>query len=326
MRALRFHRFGPPDVLGVETVPDPAAGPDTAVVAVRAASINPSDLANVAGRFPQTTPPRTPGRDYAGVVVDGPAEWRGAAVWGSGGDVGFTRDGTHAEYLAVPVGALRRKPEQLSFEQAACVGVVFLTAWIGLMEAAGLRGGETVAVIGITGGVGGAATQIARRLGARVIGVARRPPNPDTPATQVEVLTPPPGEAAGAVRAATGGHGADVVLDCVGAAMFEPALAMLAPRGRMVSMTSRGDRRVSFDLLDFYHNESRLLGIDSLARGLTDAAQVLDALAPGFADGLYQPPPIDRRLPLAAGADGYRRIAQVPPGRVVLLPHAAAPD
>jgi len=326
MRALRFDRFGPPDVLHMQEVPDPAADADHAVVAVRAASINPSDVGNVAGRFPQTQPPRTPGRDYAGVVVDGPPEWRGAAVWGSGGDVGFTRDGTHAERLRVPVASLRRKPERLSFEQAACVGVVFLTAWIGLMEAAGLRAGETLAVIGVTGGVGGAAVQIARRHGARVIGLARRAPLPGTPAAAVEVLTPPAEEAAAALRACTGGRGVDVVLDCVGAAMFEPALAMLAPRGRLVAMTSRGQRRVSFDLLDFYHNESRLFGIDSLARDLTAAGQVLDALAPGFADASYQPPRIDRVLPLENGAAGYRRVAEGAPGRVVLVPATTPPD
>ena len=64
-----------------------------AVVRMEAASINPSDVKNVSGRMPQTTLPRIPGRDYAGVVVEGPAEWLGAPVWGTGGDVGFTRDG-----------------------------------------------------------------------------------------------------------------------------------------------------------------------------------------------------------------------------------------
>ena len=320
MRALRFDRFGPPEILTVADLPEPVADAQTAVVAVKAASINPSDVGNVAGRFPQTVPPRTPGRDYAGVVIDGPADWIGVAVWGTGGDAGFTRDGTHAERLAVPVASLRRKPARLSFEQAAAVGVTFLTAWVGLVEYAGLRRGETAAVIGVTGGVGGAGAQIARRLGARVIGVARRQPPPDTPGSSVEIVTPPAGEAAAAVRAATGGIGADVVLDCVGAAMFEPSLAMLAPRGRLVTLTSRGQRRVSFDLLDFYHNESRMIGVDSLARDLTAAARVLDAITLGFEDGSFQPPVIDCVLPLLAGPAAYRRVAEGAAGRVVLAP------
>jgi NADPH:quinone reductase-like Zn-dependent oxidoreductase len=80
------------------------------LVRTKAASINPSDVKNVAGAMKQTTLPRTPGRDFAGVVEVGPAEWIGAPVWGTGGDTGFTRDGTHAEMIAVPMASLRRKP------------------------------------------------------------------------------------------------------------------------------------------------------------------------------------------------------------------------
>jgi NADPH:quinone reductase-like Zn-dependent oxidoreductase len=122
-------------------------------VRVEAASVNPSDVKNVAGRMSQTTLPRVPGRDYAGVVVDGPAEWINQEVWGTGGDVGFTRDGSHAEYIQIPVASLVRKPETLSYEQATCVGVTFVTAWCAL-DYAKLSEGETIAVFGANGGVG----------------------------------------------------------------------------------------------------------------------------------------------------------------------------
>src|SRR5512137_2185929 len=112
-RALRFAAFGGPEVLSVGRVPVGPAAADEALVAVRAASINPSDVKNVAGRMRQTVPPRTPGRDFAGVVVDGPADWLGAEVWGTRGDIGFVRDGSHAEYLRIPVEALSRKPANL---------------------------------------------------------------------------------------------------------------------------------------------------------------------------------------------------------------------
>ena len=137
MRAIRFRTFGDPSVLGVAEIAAPAIGETTALVRIMAASINPSDVKNVAGAMKQTTLPRTPGRDFAGVVEAGPAEWAGAAVWGTGGDTGFTRDGTHAEMIAVPVASLRRKPDNLSFDQAASVGVNYMAAWLGL-EAAGL--------------------------------------------------------------------------------------------------------------------------------------------------------------------------------------------
>jgi NADPH2:quinone reductase len=89
MKALRFNQHGDPSVLFTSDLPEPAPSGDEAVVQVFAASINPSDVKNVQGRMSQTTLPRTPGRDYAGVVIAGPAEWLGAQVWGSGGDVGF---------------------------------------------------------------------------------------------------------------------------------------------------------------------------------------------------------------------------------------------
>src|SRR3984885_13525020 len=180
MRAIRFKAFGDPSVLELAEVAAPAVGETTALVRIMAASINPSDVKNVAGRMKQTTLPRIPGRDFSGVVEAGPADWMGAAVWGTGGDTGFTRDGTHAEMIAVPVASLRRKPEILSFDQAASVGVNYMAAWCGL-EAAGLKAGETLLLIGAGGGVGGAAAQIAGRLGAHVIGADRHAPHPDAP-------------------------------------------------------------------------------------------------------------------------------------------------
>src|SRR6202042_1287353 len=180
MRAIRFEAFGDHSVLEALEVPAPIADEKTAVVRVMGASINPSDVKNVAGAMRQTTLPRIPGRDFAGVVEAGPAEWIGAEVWGTGGDTGFTRDGTHAELIAVPVASLRRKPEILSFDQAASVGVNYMAAWCGL-DAANLKAGETMLLIGAGGGVGGAAAQIARRLGAHVIGADRHAPHPEAP-------------------------------------------------------------------------------------------------------------------------------------------------
>src|SRR5689334_22438468 len=146
MRALQFDHFGTPEVLTVHHAADPVATDDQAVIAVKAASINPSDVKNVGGAFPSTVLPRVPGRDFAGVVVDGPVDWIGAEVWGTGGDIGFSRDGSHAELLAVPVDALVRKPAGLSFVEAATAGVQFVTAWLGAIQTAELTRDETIAI------------------------------------------------------------------------------------------------------------------------------------------------------------------------------------
>ena len=179
MRALRFTQFGDPEFCTCGSAGSDRHGRE-AVIRVEAASVNPSDVKNVAGPMDWTVLPRTPGRDFAGVVVSGPPEWQGAEVWGTGGDTGFTRDGSHAELMSVPVEALVRKPERLSFDEASTVGVNFVVAWYGAVETAQLAAGETIAVFGVSGGVGGAVAQIAHALGAKVIGVDRRRPGPET--------------------------------------------------------------------------------------------------------------------------------------------------
>jgi NADPH:quinone reductase-like Zn-dependent oxidoreductase len=320
MRAIRFAAFGDPSVLQLTEVAAPAVAEAMALVRVLAASINPSDVKNVAGAMKQTTLPRVPGRDFAGVVQAGPPEWIGAAVWGTGGDTGFTRDGTHAEMIAVPVASLRLKPDTLSFDQAASVGVNYLAAWCGL-EAAGIGAGETLLLIGAGGGVGGAAAQIAHRLGARVIGADRHAPHPDAPIHAIaEKLILDANDLPAEVRAATGGKGADVVFDLVGGVMFRHAVNSLALRGRLVEIAATGQREVSFDLADFYHNESRLYGVDTLKRDLTASAKVLEALMPGFVAGDYRAAPIAETCGLGEAQEAYRKVAAGSAGRIVLRP------
>jgi NADPH:quinone reductase-like Zn-dependent oxidoreductase len=320
VRAIRFEAFGDPSVLKLVDIAPPASDKTTALVRVTAASINPSDVKNVAGAMKQTTLPRIPGRDFAGVVEAGPAEWIGVEVWGTGGDVGFTRDGTHAEIIAVPAASLRRKPSALSFDEAASVGVNYMAAWLGV-EATNLKAGESLLLIGAGGGVGGAAAQIGRRLGARVIGADNRAPLPDAPIRAIaEKLIIGAEYLPGEVRAATGGRGADVILDLVGGVMFRSALNCLALRGRLVEITSTGQREVSFDLVDFYHNESRLFGVDTLKRDLTASAVALDALTSGFVAGDYRAAPIAETCGLSEAQEAYRKVAAGASGRIVLRP------
>jgi len=125
-----------------------------------------------------------------------------------------------------------------------------------------------------------------------------------------------------AAREATGGRGANVVFDTVGGVMFRSALGCLAHRGRLVEISATGQREVSFDLADFYHNESRLLGVDTLKKDLVASAKILEALAPGFESGAYHPAPIAETVPLAKAREGYVKVAKGTRGRIVILPWA----
>jgi NADPH:quinone reductase-like Zn-dependent oxidoreductase len=309
MQALRFHEFGSFDNLKVESIPDPQAASDEVVVRVRAASLNPSDAKNVLGRMEGTALPRTPGRDFAGVVVAGPSHMIGAEVWGTGGDVGFTRDGTHAESIVVPIAGVRPKPKNLTFEQAAAAGVNFVTAWIGLMDVAGFREGETVLVTGASGGVGSAVTQIAKWKGGHTIGVDRKPISPDLQtAYGIDRSFMSDENMSANVLQFTGGKGVNVAYDCVGGPLFEPCLRTLGQQGRQVNITSVGDRRVSFDLIDFYHRRLSLFGADSRAFDTIASAAILERLTPGFESGALKPIAIAKRFTLNEAVQAYTQV------------------
>jgi NADPH2:quinone reductase len=265
----------------------------------------------VQGKMHETTVPRIPGRDFAGMIVKGPDELLGRSVFGSGGNLGFGRDGSHAEYLTIPVTAVLPLPSNLSFEQAAGIGVAYITAWGALVNAAQIQAGETALIIGTTGAVGSAAARIAHKAGARVIGTARKAS--DIPAANVvpvdDWIDLEAVDLATGARALTNGRGADIVFDVVGGAMFEQCLAALAWRGRQVAISSSPEPRVSFNLVDFYHNESRLLGVDSLKLSFEETAEILCRLTPGIEAGTFPPPAVET-FPLEEGLRLYQDIAE----------------
>ena len=321
MRALRIHRFGDLSNLKLEELPVPGPAPTEVRILVRAASINPSDVRNVEGKMEGTTLPRIPGRDFSGVVVEGPANLLGIEVWGTGGDVGFTRDGSHAEFILIPAEAVIAKPATLSFEEAACVGVNFVTAYHGLVARAKIQPGETVLVTGARGGVGSAVLQIGQALGAKLI-AADRISGDAAGYGNVKLLgcvNTTETHWSDAVRKMTGGKGVDVAFDCVGGELFEPVLATFAQLGRQVAITSTGARRVSFDLLDFYHRRLTLLGVDSRAFTVTDCARIMDSLSPLFANGLLKAAKIATRGSLQDAVELYAHSGQGAAGKAVFV-------
>lgn len=305
MRALRFHSFGSPSsVLKLEEIPTPTARDGELLVQVRAAAINPSDLKNVAGAFSQTTLPRTPGRDFSGVVISKGRD-EGKEVWGTGPGLGTTRDGAHAEYIAVPAEFVAPKPKTLTFEQAASIGVPFTTAWAAVIEAAQLKAGETILVTGAAGAVGTAAAQIANWKQASVLGAdTRSDPIPGVRAminTKTEDLRQ-------RVVDLTGGKGVEVVFDTVGGPLFEPVLRSLRLGGRQVAITSTGESRVSFDLVAFYHNRSRLIGVDSNKFEPHELRMMMAELNRGFEGGALHAP-ANEGVPFEHALESYEKIA-----------------
>jgi NADPH:quinone reductase len=324
MQAILIERFGDPSELRPQEVPRPEPTEGEVLVEVHAAAVNRSDVLNARGSFPFTSLPRIPGRDFAGVVVEGPQELVGTEVWGTGGgELGFVRDGSHARYLAVPRNAVAPKSDALSLEEAAASGLAYVTAGSALIELGGVSSGETVLVTGAAGGVGSAAAMIARWKGARVVG-AVKDESERAMAERAGVLVivdTSREEVTDAVMAATDGGGADLVLDAVGGPLFEPALNSLGEKGRMVVITTTpGMQRVSFNLLDFYRKGQRLLGLMTSFLDAEESAAVLKDLRAGFDEGALRAPAIAERYPLERAGTAYARVESGEvAGRVLLV-------
>jgi NADPH:quinone reductase-like Zn-dependent oxidoreductase len=295
-------------------------GPDELLVRVHFAGVNPSDVAATMGRMPQAVFPRTPGRDWAGVVLEGPADMIGQKVFGTGGDLGITRDGSHGCLLVVPRSAAVPKPPTLSLAEAGVLGVPFVTAAESFRHAGTPRPGEVVLVMAVNGKVGQAAAQIAAMHGARVIGVARRAePFAGPQSVPVTMIDAASQDVAEAVRAITGGHGADIVVNTVGSPYFAAANAAMAHAGRQVLMSTR-ERPVPFDIFTFYRGRHSFFGVDTLALDATASAGLLRELLPGFADGRLLPFPVREAacFPLDQAKQAYRAVAHGARDRVVL--------
>ena len=292
------------------------------LVEVRAAAINPSDAKAAIGLMPHAVFPRTPGRDFAGIVVAGPDGLLGREVFGSSGELGIKRDGTHASHLVVEAQALVEKPAGISLAEAAGIGVPFVTAQEGFRRTGMPKPGETVLILGLNGKVGQAAAQIASWQGARVIGVVRKDELYVGHARgKIEVINSGRDDVAAAVRDLTGGHGADIVYNTVGEPYYEAGTKSLAHLGRQIFIAST-KATVPFDIFAFYRGKHAFFGVDSLSLSSAEAGDILRDLVPGFASGALKPFPIkpEAIYPLERAAQAYQAVLGSSRDRLVFRP------
>jgi zinc-binding alcohol dehydrogenase/oxidoreductase len=323
VKAVRIHEDGGPEVLRYEDAPDPVAGPGEVLIGLRAASLNHLDVWLRRG-LPSAPKPRILGADGAGVVValgEGVDRFREGdeVVINPGLDegariVGEHMDGTHAELIALPADYIYPLPDGLTFEQAAAFPLVFETAYRMLVTRGGLQEGEWVFVWGIGGGVATAAMQIAKALGARVIvtsssdeKLARaRELGADATVNHAEA------DVAAAVREATDGHGADIVVEHVGEATWKTSLQVAASGGRVAVCGATSGPNPPANLHRIWWKQLTVLG--STMGTQADFQAVYELVASGRAE-----PVVDRAFPLAGAAAAHEHLeAGRQLGKVVL--------
>jgi NADPH2:quinone reductase len=328
LKALYIEKHGNVSDLKVSDIPVPAIKPGEVLVKVEASGINPSDVASIQGRFPNAVLPRVVGRDFAGEIVDGPADLVGTEVWGTGGDLGISRNGTHAEYLAIPLQAVARRPKNLSAEEAAVVGVPFVTAYSALFRLGHLKEGEWVIISGAAGAVGRAAIQLAHAKGARIVALVKDASKSTVskPGSVQAIAQSDQGNLEAVVREATNGKGADLALNGVGAAVFGALLGALAVNGRQVVYSAAGGREFALDILSFYRQQFALFGLDTQKLDAAKCAEILNEIAPLFESDALQHPVVGERYELSEAPQAYQRVVEGQGGKVVLVQTGSPPN
>jgi len=317
MRAIVITEPGGPEVLALRDVPPPSPGTGEVRVRVRATAVNRADLLQRMGMYPapHDAPADIPGLEFAGEIdALGPGA-RAAGGFDVGERVcGLAGGGTYAEHVVVHARTLARIPDRLSFTEAAALPEACITAYDAMVARGGLASGESLLVHAVGSGVGTAAVQIARALGARVLGTARSASKLE-PARALGLDVPivaENGRFAEQVRAATGGRGVDVVLELVGGAYVEEDIACVAPCGRIVLVGLMAGARADVDLASLLRKRITLVGTvlrarpleEKIAAGLAFARHVMPLVERGAVR-----PVIDAVLPLASAREAHERVA-----------------
>lgn len=309
MRALILNKA---NALTLTTVPKPLLTPNHLLIKVRASAIQPSDVLNATGGFPMTTYPRIVGRDYAGTIVE-PGSRAGEKVYAtSGNKQAFTIDGAQAEYILVPENAVAPLPKEVSFVQAATMGVPFTTAAT-VLKRTGAKEGETVLVLGANGAVGSAVVQLAKTMGCKVLQGSREEDANVNTSSDPEMK---------AVDKLTDGKGVDVVVDTVGSpALTAAAVAKLGKRGRLgfIAGPRSGRKEMSFDMVDFYRGERSIIGVNTLIYGVEEFAEELKAVSEMFDKGLLKAEAEWTQIKLEDAVDGYKKAGQKGAGKFVIV-------
>jgi putative PIG3 family NAD(P)H quinone oxidoreductase len=322
---------GGPEALVATEVPDPVAGPGEVVLDVVAAGVNRADLLQREGQYPPPPgAPPWPGLECSGVVREVGA---GVSGWAPGDAVCALLDGGgYAERVAVRADRLLPVPAGLSPVEAAALPEAACTVWSNLAMTAVLRRGEVLLVHGGAGGIGTFAVQLAAALGARVAVTAGS-------AEKLRVCAELGAEIlvnhreqdfVAVVRKATGGHGADVVLDNMGAAYLARNVDVLAPGGRLVVIGLQGGRRAELDLAALMGRRGAVVGTTLRARPPSEKAAIVASVRehvwPLVESGAVRPV-VHEVLPLAEAARAHRVMAESSHvGKLLLTsPMAAGP-
>jgi NADPH2:quinone reductase len=313
MKAIRVERLSG-DLSGVTLadIPEPGRAPGEVLVRVRAASLNYPDLLMTRGEYQfKPEPPFTSGLEFAGEVMEAEPE---SGLAPGERVMGGNKTGAFAEIASVPARGLSPVPEGLSFAQGAAMGAAYSTAYTGLVELCGLKAGQWVLVHGASGGVGLAACDLAKALGARVIAATGIESKCEAIAAKAapEHVILAEGRFREAVSDITGGRLADIVFDPVGGDVFDESTRCVAFGGRLVivGFTSGRIAEIATNIPLIKGFSVVGLRAGEYARRFPERGAAIGAAVRELAEAGRIAPAIDRVLPLDAWREGFEAMAR----------------
>ena len=322
MKAIVVREFGAADVMKLEEMPNPSPGPGQVLVRAKAIGVNPVEVYIRSGTYARKPNlPYTPGTDVAGVVEavgsDVKSVKKDDRVYTHGTAAGY---GGYAEMTLCEEAQVHPLPERISFAQGAALGVPYGTAWRALFSRAQARPGETLLIHGASGGVGVAATQLARAHGMRVIGTAGTDKGLALVRAQGahEVLNHKDADYMSTVMTLTGSRGVDVVLEMLANVNLDRDLEVLALRGRVMVVGNRG--RVEIDPRKMMGKDGAILGMTMFNATPEDQRAIHAALVAGLENGTLNPV-IGRELPIAQAVQAHGMVMEAGAfGKIALIP------
>ena len=320
MKTIRVHQFGGPEVLKLEEVPAPTVAPGQVLVRMQAIGVNPVDAYIRAGTYGGSLkPPYTPGTDGAGVIESVAADVtqfkKGDRVY-----VFKTISGAYAELVLCEQATVVQLPQHVSFEQGAAIGVPCGTAYRALVMRGQAKAAETILVHGASGGVGIAAVQLARAAGMIVIGTAGGDAGRELVRREGahHALDHASASHLNEIMSLTNNRGVDLIVEMLANKNLGSDLGILAPRGRVVVVGSRGP--VEINPRDTMGREADIRGMTLNAATPADLREIHAALGAALENRSLRPV-VGERIPLAEAARAHREIMEhTALGKMVLLP------
>ena len=320
MKAIRVRDFGPPEVMQIEDVPPLHPGPGQVVVRVKAAGVNPVETYIRSGAYARKpTLPWTPGSD-AGGVVESVGEGVKSVMTGARVYTAGSMTGTYAEQALCEEPQIHPLLDNLTFEQGAAIGIPYATAYRGLFQRAGAISGEWILVHGATGGVGVAAVQLAHAAGMKVIGTGGTEQGRKLVKEQGAdyVLDHHEADYLSQIGKLTGDRGVDVILEMLANVNLEKDFTVLASRGRVVIIGSRG--RIEIAPRDIMSRDATVVGMLLNNATKQELMSVHTGLHAGFKNGTLTPV-VEKQMPLADAPLAHLEVMKPGAyGKIVLKP------